>query len=108
MPGALPSHYAPATAIRIVTPAQLAARWADGVGLIAPAPIPTPAGVRRIASPRGNREYARGLYAWLRTADELGCSELLLVLATETGEDPMADALAVAIRDRAMRATAVD
>lgn len=105
-PGALPSHYAPTVPVRIIEPGELADECAAGVGLLAPAGVPTPSGVTRIASPRDGREYAHGLYSWLRAADQLGCRELLVVLPTPTGGDPVSDALAVAVGDRAARATA--
>lgn len=136
VPGALRSHYSPRASVRAVTateltdqpprrthsaersqapsPAGVAARL---VGLIAPADVQTPLGVERIAAPADVGEYARGLYAWMRSADGCGCAELLVVLPESVG-DATADAsgkthptdagLVAAIRDRVTRAAAPD
>jgi len=69
------------------------------VGLIAPADVTTPAGWTRLSAPGTGEEYARGLYAALRLADELGLATVVAVLPNEAG-----GALAQAVRDRLARA----
>jgi L-threonylcarbamoyladenylate synthase len=69
-----------------------------GEGFIALASIPTPAGVIRLASPTTTEEYARILYAALRLGDAQGVKTIVVV-------PPDGDGLAVAIRDRLVRAS---
>lgn len=112
VPGSLRSHYSPKAVVRVVTAAQLAdlpggreavlgnaRELAGAIGLVAPAYAPTPPGVSRIAAPGDSGEFARGLYAWMRQADELGCVALMIMVPTDT-----ADGLSVAIADRVRRA----
>lgn len=91
--GSLESHYAPhARVVLNQTPVI-------GQGLIAMADIPTPKGVVRLASPTTHDEFARDLYAALRAADNEGLSTVVVV-------QPAGQGIAVAIRDRLMRAAA--
>jgi L-threonylcarbamoyladenylate synthase len=53
--------------------------------------------VVRLAAPTTHEEFARVLYAALRSADEQG-------LATVVVQQPQGDGIAIAIRDRLMRA----
>jgi L-threonylcarbamoyladenylate synthase len=54
-------------------------------------------GVVRLAAPESHEDFARVLYAALRAADEKG-------LHTVVVEQPLGDGMAIAIRDRLMRA----
>jgi L-threonylcarbamoyladenylate synthase len=89
--GSLDSHYAPvATVVLDQSPVA-------GQGFIAMADVATPDGVLRLAAPKNDDEFARVLYAALRAADEQG-------LRTVVVKQPMGDGIAIAIRDRLMRA----
>ncbi len=107
-PGTLPSHYAPAAHVHVAAPSEVAALLAAGVrdprvptaGLLAPAGVPTPAGVVRLAAPDGDSAYAHALYRALREADALGLTRVVAV--PPAGDGP----LATAIADRLRRAAA--
>jgi len=89
--GSLDTHYAPkATVLLDQTPLA-------GQGCIAMADVVTAEGVVRLAAPHSNDEYARVLYSALRAADEQG---LMVVVAVQ----PQGDGIAIAIRDRLIRA----
>jgi L-threonylcarbamoyladenylate synthase len=89
--GSLDSHYAPmATVVLDQTPLA-------GQGFIAMADVVAPDGVVRLAVPTTHNDFARVLYAALRSADEQG-------LATVVVQQPQGDGIAVAIRDRLKRA----
>ena len=89
--GSLDSHYAPvATVVLDQSPVA-------GQGFIAMADLVTPDGVVRLAAPATHADFARVLYAALRSADEQG-------LATVVVHQPQGDGIAIAIRDRLMRA----
>ncbi len=89
--GSLESHYAPVATV-VLDQSPLA-----GQGFIAVADVATPDGVVRLAAPRTHDEFARVLYAALRAADEQG-------LKTVVVAQPQGAGIAVAIRDRLMRA----
>jgi L-threonylcarbamoyladenylate synthase len=90
--GSLAKHYSPAAKVFIdQTPVS-------GQGLIALSRRVTPIGVTRLAAPKNIDEFARDLYSALRKADELGLTEVVV-------EQPQGDGLAIAIRDRLMRAS---
>ena len=89
--GSLEAHYAPA-ALVLLDQQPLA-----GQGLIALATTTTPNDVIRLASPNNDVEFAQSLYASLRKADELGLSHVVI-------EQPTGSGIAVAIRDRLMKA----
>jgi L-threonylcarbamoyladenylate synthase len=89
--GSLESHYAPDATV-VLDQSPLA-----GQGFIALADSPTPAGVIRLAAPQTHQEFARVLYAALRAADDQGI-EVVVV------HQPAGDGIAIAIRDRLMRA----
>lgn len=91
--GSLEHHYAPAAKV------ILDENPVSGDGYIALSDIPTPAGVERLASPKTNEDFARQLYAALRSADARGI-ERVVVRQPEGGD------IALAIRDRLMRASA--
>jgi L-threonylcarbamoyladenylate synthase len=89
--GSLEKHYSPAAKV-ILDQTPVA-----GQGFIAPSRRVTPNGVKRLAAPTNVDEFARDLYAALRKADELGLAEVVV-------EQPTGEGLAIAIRDRLMRA----
>jgi L-threonylcarbamoyladenylate synthase len=89
--GSLDSHYAPmATVVLDQTPLA-------GQGFIAMADVVAADVVVRLAAPTTHDDFARVLYAALRSADEQG-------LATVVVQQPQGDGIAVAIRDRLKRA----
>jgi L-threonylcarbamoyladenylate synthase len=116
-PGTLDSHYAPRARVLLADPAwsgpihdpvgsetiealeSLRIMQEPPPGLIAPVSVPTPEGWIRLAGPATAEEYARVLYAALRSADEHGLTTVVAV-----PPDPRAGALAVAVRDRLSRA----
>jgi L-threonylcarbamoyladenylate synthase len=89
--GSLEAHYAP------VAQVLLDQQPTAGQGFIALATTATPEGVIRLASPNNDVEFAQSLYASLRKADELGLSHVVI-------EQPQGAGIAIAIRDRLMRA----
>lgn len=91
--GSLEKHYAPAAKV-LLDQVPVA-----GQGFIAPSRRVTPKGVTRLAAPKNADEFARDLYTALRKADELGLREVVV-------EQPQGEGIAVAIRDRLLRAAA--
>ena len=90
--GSLENHYAPNATVDLNrTPTA-------GEGFIALADIESPAGVIRLAAPNSVEDFARLMYAALREGD---AQRLKSVVVTE----PVGDGLALAIRDRLMRAS---
>ena len=90
--GSLENHYAPKATVDLNRTPEL------GEGFIALADIETPADVIRLAAPKNIEDFARIMYAALREGDAQG---LKSVVVTE----PLGDGLALAIRDRLMRAS---
>ena len=89
--GSLDAHYAPiATVLLDQTPLA-------GQGFIAMSDVVTPDSVVRLAAPQSHDEFARALYSSLRAADEQGL-EVVVV------HQPQGDGIAIAIRDRLIRA----
>ena len=90
--GSLENHYSPeATVVLNQAPAS-------GEGFIAMKDVATPDGVIRLSSPTSIEEYARTLYAALRHGDSQGLSTICVI-------PPSGDGLAIAIRDRLLRAS---
>ena len=89
--GSLDSHYAPAATV-VLDQSPVA-----GQGFIAMADVVAVVGVVRLAAPATHEEFAQVLYAALRAADEQG-------LVTVVVQQPQGDGIAIAIRDRLMRA----
>jgi L-threonylcarbamoyladenylate synthase len=90
--GSLENHYAPNATVNLNrTPIA-------GEGFIAMSDLETPAGVIRLAAPATVKEFARIMYSALRDAD---ARQLKSVVVAE----PAGDGLALAIRDRLMRAS---
>jgi L-threonylcarbamoyladenylate synthase len=90
--GSLESHYSPKAQVILDVLAE------PGEGFIAPASIPTPVGAIRLAAPSTTQEYARTLYAALRNADAKGLAKIAVIA-------PEGEGLAIAIRDRLLRAS---
>ena len=89
--GSLEKHYAPKAQV------LLDVQPLSGQGFIAPENIATPEGAIRLASPRSNDEYARVMYSALRDGDAQGIETIAVI-------QPHGDDVAIAIRDRLMRA----
>jgi L-threonylcarbamoyladenylate synthase len=91
-PGMLTSHYAPAAEVRLAE---------DSAAAIAVAAVEQDAGARvELIDPGDDLlAYARGLYAWLRAADEHRADVVVAVLPPPQG-------LGLAIRDRLRKAAA--
>jgi L-threonylcarbamoyladenylate synthase len=89
--GSLESHYSPIAKV-VLDQSPLA-----GQGFIAMADVVTAAGVIRLASPTTHDEFARVLYSALRAADEQGLDTVVVA-------QPAGNGIAIAIRDRLMRA----
>ena len=90
--GSLENHYAPKATVDLNrTPIA-------GEGFIALADIQTPANVIRLAAPNSVEDFARVMYAALREGDAKGLKSVVVV-------EPAGDGLALAIRDRLMRAS---
>jgi L-threonylcarbamoyladenylate synthase len=90
--GSLEKHYAPNAQILLDVQAT------SGQGFIAPADVATPPGAIRLAFPANTDEYARTLYSALRDGDAQGLETIAII-------QPSGDGLAIAIRDRLMRAS---
>jgi L-threonylcarbamoyladenylate synthase len=89
--GSLESHYSP------IAKVVLGQSPVAGQGFIAMADVATAAGVIRLAAPTTHEEFARVLYSALRAADEQGLSTVVVA-------QPGGNGIAIAIRDRLMRA----
>ncbi len=89
--GSLESHYSPIAKV-VLDQSPLA-----GQGFIAMADVVAAAGVIRLAAPTTHDEFARVLYSALRAADEQR-------LKTVVVAQPEGNGIAIAIRDRLMRA----
>jgi L-threonylcarbamoyladenylate synthase len=90
--GSLENHYAPNASVFLNRIPN------SGEGFIALADIQTPENVIRLASPKNIEEFARVMYSALRDADVKGLNSVVVA-------EPAGDGLALAIRDRLMRAS---
>ena len=90
--GSLENHYAPNATV------DLNRSPIAGEGFIALADIETPADVIRLAAPNSVEDFARLMYAALREGDAQGLKSVVVA-------EPVGDGLALAIRDRLMRAS---
>lgn len=90
--GSLEKHYSPKARVILNAIAE------SGEGFIALSSIPTPKGAIRLACPSTTDEYARVLYAALRSADAQGIKKIAVI-------PPEGEGLALAIRDRLLRAS---
>jgi L-threonylcarbamoyladenylate synthase len=89
--GSLESHYSP------IAKVVLDQSPVVGQGFIAMADVASAAGVIRLAAPTTHDEFARVLYSALRAADEQGLNTVVVA-------QPGGNGIAIAIRDRLMRA----
>ena len=90
--GALDNHYSPEAAVLLdIVPIA-------GDGFIALSNVQTPHGVTRLASPINNEDFARVLYSALRSADQEALTRVVV-------HQPDGDDIALAIRDRLLRAS---
>jgi L-threonylcarbamoyladenylate synthase len=89
--GSLESHYSPIAKV-VLDQSPLA-----GQGFIAMADVASAAGVIRLAAPTTHEEFARVLYSALRAADEQRLNTVVVA-------QPGGNGIAIAIRDRLMRA----
>ena len=90
--GSLENHYSPSAQVLLDIDPE------NGDGFIADASIATPAGVIRLASPTNNEEFARVMYSALRSADTQHLKRVIV-------QQPLGDDIAIAIRDRLLRAS---
>ena len=90
--GSLENHYSPSAQVLLDIDPE------NGDGFIADASIATPAGVIRLASPTSNEEFARVMYSALRSADTQNLKRVIV-------QQPLGDDIAIAIRDRLLRAS---
>jgi L-threonylcarbamoyladenylate synthase len=90
--GALENHYSPMAQVLLDIEPQ------PGDGFIALSLFETPEGVHRLASPGNEEEFARLLYAALRSADT---QKLIRVIVKQ----PEGTGISIAIRDRLQRAS---
>ena len=111
VPGALPSHYAPAARLALAPDGEALAAYVDAavvggtpagsIGVIASAGITSPEGTVRLLEPLAVEDYARGLYDALRRADAAGIAFVIAV-----PPDPDAEGVGEAVADRLRRAAA--
>lgn len=111
VPGALPSHYAPAARIALAADGDALDSYVDAaieggtavsrIGVIAMADVPTPDGAARLLAPESVDAFARGLYDALRRADDTGIAFLVAV-----APDSDTEGVSEAIADRLRRAAA--
>lgn len=97
--GTLASHYAPDARVIIADAKDIP--HLPGAGFIALGSVPTPEHMIRLLHARDVGEYARGLYAALRTADAQHLANVVVV-------PPSVEGLGSAIRDRLSRAAHVE
>jgi L-threonylcarbamoyladenylate synthase len=99
--GTLASHYSPQAKVVVTTAERIEHLTSQSTraALIAPLSVATPTGVLRLAAPVDADQYARELYAALRTADQAGVT---LVAAVPPSSGSIADA----VIDRLLRAAA--
>jgi L-threonylcarbamoyladenylate synthase len=90
--GSLESHYSPKAKV-VLDQSPVA-----GQGFIAMADVASAAEVIRLATPTTHHEFARVLYSALRAADELGLNTVVVA-------QPIGNGIAIAIRDRLIRAS---
>jgi L-threonylcarbamoyladenylate synthase len=90
--GSLEQHYSPKAQV------LLDVRPLSGDGFIAISEIATPVGVIRLASPTSNEEFAHLLYQALRSGDNQNLQRIVVT-------QPFGDDIALAIRDRLLRAS---
>lgn len=105
VPGALASHYAPRTALRLREASAIDAEWptqAARVGVLAPRDAPHGAPGHWLRLPETPEGYAQGVYAALRALDALGLREIWVEqLPARPAWDAVRDRLRRAAHDTA-------
>ena len=91
--GLLENHYAPKAQV------ILDQQPTPGSGYIAVADLKTPTGSIRLAAPRSLEEFAQVLYSALREGDHQSLKDIYII-------QPVGGGIAIAIRDRLLRASA--
>ena len=97
--GTLEQHYSPKAKVFLLDAENPVVACIVGVGFLALEKFPTPDGAIRLASPKNDDEYAKVLYDALREGDRKNLSAIYVV-------PPAGEGVAVAIRDRLLRASA--
>ena len=90
--GSLDNHYSPVAQVLLDIEPQ------PGDGYIALSHFETPEGVKRLASPKNDDEFARQLYGALRSADTQNLARVVV-------KQPEGSGISIAIRDRLQRAS---
>ena len=90
--GSFSSHYAPSAKVVLDVEPQ------EGDGFIALAQFETPLGVTRLISPNSVEEFAQELYSAFHIADQMNLRRVVVI-------SPDGDDLALAIRDRLLKAS---
>ena len=90
--GSLEKHYSPEAKVILDSEAK------PGEGFMAMSDITTPTGAIRLCSPKSIEEFSREMYQALRNADKQEISTVVVV-------QPQGGGLAIAIRDRLLRAS---
>ena len=90
--GSLENHYAPKAQV------ILDQQPTPGSGYIAVADLKTPTGSIRLAAPRSLEEFAQVLYSALREGDHQSLKDIYII-------QPVGGGIAIAIRDRLLRAS---
>ncbi|MGA0082817.1 MAG: L-threonylcarbamoyladenylate synthase [Candidatus Nanopelagicales bacterium] len=90
--GSFSSHYAPSAKVVLDVEPQ------EGDGFIALAKFETPLGVTRLISPNSVEEFAQELYSAFHIADQMNLRRVVVI-------SPDGDDLALAIRDRLLKAS---
>lgn len=90
--GSLENHYSPVAQVLLNIEPR------PGDGYIALSRFETPEGVHRLASPNNEEEFARLMYAALRSADTQKLSRVVV-------KEPEGGGISIAIRDRLQRAS---
>ncbi|HRQ72041.1 MAG TPA: L-threonylcarbamoyladenylate synthase [Phycisphaerales bacterium] len=99
-PGLMRSHYAPRKRVVLAPPELAGIDLKRPMTVIAARPMHAVPTFRLIAMPDDPADYARGLYAALRDADEHGPGDLIVVETPWDGPEPSAQWRAVADRLR--------
>ena len=100
--GSLDSHYAPSARVTLCQAHELSSlitQLAGPIGLMAMSSIATPQGLTRLLSADTPQEYALGLYAALRAADDLELQSVIAVPPQDSDDEVVS-----AIIDRLTRA----
>jgi L-threonylcarbamoyladenylate synthase len=116
VPGALPSHYAPAASVALARDPEALMAYVDAategglhagrIGIIATSDVDHPPGTVRLLAPDSPEAYAQGLYDALRRADAQGLSFVVALLPSADSAGVSSSGISDAIADRLRRASA--